>query len=86
MGCVMFQGLTVVMLALVAVYLNRRFRVNPDAVHRLALLRLNTHPGILEVMGAPLMSGEATAMVLSGGGLKLTVPLCLPSPVMDTKL
>ena len=82
----MFQGLTVVVLAFVALYLNRRFRVNPDAVHRLALLRLNTHPGILEVMGAPLVSGDVTAMILSGGGLKLMVPLCLASPVLDKTL
>lgn len=31
-------------------YLQRRFAVDPESVYRLALLKLNTHPGILDVI------------------------------------
>jgi hypothetical protein len=38
-----------------------RFTVNPDKVYRMAMRRLNTSAGILEVMGAPLSGTELRA-------------------------
>jgi len=48
----------------------RHFVMSPQAVYRLAMLRLNTHPGVLEVMGAPVVGSDVRASVLTGGGLK----------------
>lgn len=69
----MTQGLTVFALSIAYGALRRWYGVNPDAVYRLAVLKLNTHPGILEVMGAPLAGSASKSMVLSGGGPKLEV-------------
>jgi D-alanine-D-alanine ligase-like ATP-grasp enzyme len=33
------------------------------------MYRLNTHPGLLEVMGAPLVGSPVQASVLTGGNL-----------------
>lgn len=33
-------------------WLRRKWAVDPAAVYRLAMVRLNTHPGLLEVRGA----------------------------------
>lgn len=52
-------------------YLRARFTINPDKVYRMAMRRLNTSAGILEVMGAPLTGTELRAYVMSGGGLTL---------------
>lgn len=55
----------------IAAWLYRRhFIISPNAVYRAAIMRLNTHPGILEVMGAPVVGSNVRATVLSGGGLK----------------
>lgn len=32
-------------------YLRRRYTIDPQAAYRLAMYRLNTHPGLLEVSG-----------------------------------
>lgn len=50
-------------------YLRRRYTIDPQAVYRLAMYRLNTHPGLLEVMGAPLVGSHVQASVLTGGSL-----------------
>lgn len=50
-------------------YVRSRFTVNPDKVYRIAMRRLNTSAGILEVMGAPLSGTDLRAYVMSGGGL-----------------
>jgi hypothetical protein len=49
----------------VASYAAVRAAVDPDRVYRLAMLKLNSDPGILEVMGAPLAGERAPG---SGGG------------------
>ena len=46
------------------------FTISPAAVYRSAIRQLNVHPGILEIMGAPLVGSEARASVLTGGGIK----------------
>ncbi|EFN54793.1 hypothetical protein CHLNCDRAFT_134758 [Chlorella variabilis] len=51
-------------------YLRRRYTIDPQAAYRLAMYRLNTHPGLLEVMGAPLVGSPVQASVLTGGGIK----------------
>lgn len=52
-------------------YLRSRFTINPDKIYRMAMRRLNTSAGILEVMGAPLIGTDLRAYVMSGGGLTL---------------
>ncbi|KAL4452340.1 hypothetical protein ABPG75_008002 [Micractinium tetrahymenae] len=51
-------------------YLRRRYTIDPAAVYRLAMYRLNTHPGLLEVMGAPLVGSPVQASVLTGGSIR----------------
>lgn len=56
-----FQGL----------YIRSRFTINPDKVYRMAMRKLNTSAGILEVMGAPLSGTSLRAYVMSGGGITM---------------
>lgn len=59
------------MFSLQGIYARSRFMVNPDRVYRMAMRRLNTSAGILEVMGAPLSGTDVRAYVMSGGGLRV---------------
>lgn len=52
-------------------YIRSRLTINPDKVYRIAMRKLNTSAGILEVMGAPLTGTDLRAYVMSGGGLSL---------------
>ena len=52
-------------------YYRRRFTISPSSVYRMAMLRLNAHPGVLEVMGAPVVGSDVRASVVTGGGIKL---------------
>lgn len=52
-------------------YARSRFTINPDKVYRIAMRKLNTSAGILEVMGAPLSGTDLRAYIMSGGGLTL---------------
>jgi hypothetical protein len=63
-------GATIAVVTVALLY-RRHFVISPNAVYRAALLRLNTHPGILEVMGAPLTGSSVQATVVTGGGLKI---------------
>jgi hypothetical protein len=55
-----------------ALLVRRRLTLSPEAARRAAMLRLNSHPGILEVLGAPVVgSSRVFAAVASGGGLRL---------------
>lgn len=64
-----FLALAVSGALLGALWLRSRFTISPPAVHRLAMYRLNAHPGLLEVMGAPLVGSDLRASVLTGGGV-----------------
>lgn len=64
-----FLALAVSGALLGALWLRARFTISPPAVHRLAMYRLNSHPGLLEVMGAPLVGSDLRASVLTGGGV-----------------
>lgn len=66
-----FLALSSAIVAFAGLYMRSRFTVNPDKVYRMAMRRLNTSAGILEVMGAPLSGTELRAYVMSGGGLTL---------------
>lgn len=48
-----------------------RVSINPDAVYRIAMRKLNTSAPVLEVMGAPLTGTDLRAYVMSGGGLRI---------------
>lgn len=66
-----FLALSTAMVAFAGLYLRSRFTVNPDKVYRMAMRKLNTSAGILEVMGAPLAGTDLRAYVMSGGGISL---------------
>ncbi|XP_008810864.2 uncharacterized protein LOC103722180 [Phoenix dactylifera] len=66
-----FLALATAMVAFAGMYLRSRFTINPDKIYRMAMRKLNTSAGILEVMGAPLTGTDARAYVMSGGGPKL---------------
>ncbi|KAF3782729.1 hypothetical protein EJ110_NYTH24452 [Nymphaea thermarum] len=66
-----FLALASAIVAFTGIYVRSRFTVNPDRVYRMAMRRLNTSAGILEVMGAPLSGTDVRAYVMSGGGLRI---------------
>ncbi|XP_022890980.1 uncharacterized protein LOC111406035 isoform X1 [Olea europaea var. sylvestris] len=66
-----FLALSAAMVAFAGLYFRSRFTINPDKVYRMAMRRLNTSAGILEVMGAPLTGTDLRAYVMSGGGINL---------------
>ncbi|TKY73964.1 hypothetical protein E2542_SST02723 [Spatholobus suberectus] len=66
-----FLALSSAIVAFTGLYIRSRFTINPDKVYRMAMTRLNTSAGILEVMGAPLSGTDLRAYVMSGGGLTL---------------
>jgi len=49
----------------------QRNTISPEAVYRSAMRQLNSHLGVLEAMGPPLVGTERRAYILSGGGLRL---------------
>ncbi|KAB2596419.1 hypothetical protein D8674_031869 [Pyrus ussuriensis x Pyrus communis] len=66
-----FLALSTAIVAFAGLYIRSRFIINPDKVYRIAMRKLNTSAGILEVMGAPLSGSELRAYVMSGGGVTL---------------
>ncbi|KAI4306579.1 hypothetical protein L6164_029842 [Bauhinia variegata] len=66
-----FLALSSAIVAFGGLYIRSRFIINPDKVYRMAMRKLNTSAGILEVMGAPLSGTDLRAYVMSGGGLTL---------------
>ncbi|PSS34402.1 Mitochondrial import inner membrane translocase subunit Tim21 like [Actinidia chinensis var. chinensis] len=66
-----FLALSSAIVAFGGLYLRSRFTINPDKIYRIAMTRLNTNAGILEVMGAPLSGTDLRAYVMSGGGITL---------------
>ncbi|XP_058110742.1 uncharacterized protein LOC131253662 isoform X1 [Magnolia sinica] len=66
-----FLALASAIVAFAGLYIRSRFTINPDRIYRIAMRKLNTSAGILEVMGAPLTGTDLRAYVMSGGGLRL---------------
>ncbi|PIA46140.1 hypothetical protein AQUCO_01600422v1 [Aquilegia coerulea] len=66
-----FLALSSAIVTLAGLYIRSRFTINPDRVYRIAMRKLNTSAGILEVMGAPLSGTDVRAYVMSGGGITL---------------
>lgn len=66
-----FLSLSVAIVAFGGLYLRHRYTISPKAAYRQAMIRLNTHPSVLEVMGAPLAGSDVRAQVITGGGLRL---------------
>lgn len=66
-----FLALSAAIVSFAGLYVRSRLTINPDKVYRMAMRRLNTAAGILEVMGAPLAGTDLRAYVMSGGGLTL---------------
>ncbi|KAI3427804.1 uncharacterized protein J3R85_009022 [Psidium guajava] len=64
-----FLALSSAIVAFAGLYLRSRLTINPDRIYRMAMRKLNTHAGILEVMGAPLTGSDLRAYVMSGGGV-----------------
>ena len=44
------QSLSAAIVAFMGLYLRHRFSISPKAVYRQAMIRLNTHPSVLEVL------------------------------------
>ncbi|XP_077239282.1 uncharacterized protein LOC143880299 [Tasmannia lanceolata] len=66
-----FLAFASAIVAFAGLYLRSRFAINPDRIYRMAMRKLNTSAGILEVMGAPLSGTDLRAYVMSGGGLRV---------------
>ncbi|KAH9311375.1 hypothetical protein KI387_026410 [Taxus chinensis] len=66
-----FLALATAMVAFGGLYARARYTINPDRVYRIAMRKLNTSAGILEVMGAPLSGTDVRAYVMSGGRIHL---------------
>lgn len=66
-----FLALSTAIISFCGLYARSRFTINPDKVYRIAMRKLNTSAGILEVMGAPLSGTDLRAYIMSGGGLTL---------------
>uniref|UniRef100_A0A7N0TJR7 Import inner membrane translocase subunit n=1 Tax=Kalanchoe fedtschenkoi TaxID=63787 RepID=A0A7N0TJR7_KALFE len=66
-----FLALSTAVVAFTGLYIRSRLSINPDRVYRMAMRKLNTDAGILEVMGAPLTGTDLRAYVMSGGGFRL---------------
>lgn len=66
-----FLALAAAMVTVAGVWLRSRLTINPDAVYRMAMRKLNTSAPVLEVMGAPLTGTELRAYVMSGGGMRI---------------
>ncbi|XP_058006848.1 uncharacterized protein LOC110657639 [Hevea brasiliensis] len=66
-----FLALSSAIVAFSGLYICSRITINPDRVYRMAMRKLNTSAGILEVMGAPSTGAELRAYVMSGGGITL---------------
>ncbi|KAG5035999.1 hypothetical protein GLYMA_04G223900v4 [Glycine max] len=64
-----FLALSSAIVAFTGLYIRARLTINPDKAYRMAMTKLNTSAGILEVMGAPLSGTDLRAYVMSGGGL-----------------
>ncbi|KAG5031645.1 hypothetical protein AAZX31_06G134500 [Glycine max] len=64
-----FLALSSAIVAFTGLYIRTRLTINPDKVYRMAMTKLNTSAGILEVMGAPLSGTDLRAYIMSGGGL-----------------
>ncbi|KAL3151955.1 hypothetical protein ABBQ32_001080 [Trebouxia sp. C0010 RCD-2024] len=65
-----FLALAAAIVAFTVLYFKRLYTIDPNAVYRRALVALNTNPGVLEVMGAPLAGSEVRAYVMTGGGVR----------------
>ncbi|MQM06624.1 hypothetical protein Taro_039449 [Colocasia esculenta] len=66
-----FLALASAIVAFFGLYVRSRFTINPDKIYRIAMRKLNTSAGILEIMGAPLTGTDVRAYVMSGGGPRL---------------
>lgn len=66
-----FLALSTAIVSFGGLFLRSRYTINPDRVYRIAMRKLNTSAGILEVMGAPLTGTDLRAYVMSGGGITL---------------
>lgn len=66
-----FLAMAAAMVSFGGMYVRSRLTINPDKIYRIAMRKLNTSAGVLEVMGAPLTGTDVRAYVMSGGGPKL---------------
>ncbi|CAM6097280.1 unnamed protein product [Calypogeia fissa] len=66
-----FLALAAAMVIVAGVVVRSRYTINPDAVYRIAMRKLNTSAAVLEVLGAPLSGSELRAYIMSGGGLRV---------------
>eukprot|EP00252_Welwitschia_mirabilis_P014981 TRINITY_DN3306_c0_g1_i1.p1 TRINITY_DN3306_c0_g1~~TRINITY_DN3306_c0_g1_i1.p1 ORF type:complete len:381 (+),score=75.33 TRINITY_DN3306_c0_g1_i1:172-1314(+) len=65
-----FLALATAIVAFAGLYVRAWYTINPDKVYRIAMRKLNTSAGILEVLGAPLSGTDVRAYIMSGGRLR----------------
>lgn len=61
------------LVAAAALALRRRYVIQPEQVYQAAMLRLNSSPAVLEVMGAPVAGSDVRAYVVTGNAAR-TLP------------
>ena len=66
-----FLALAVALTLAGVLWWRHRVALQPEAVYRAAMTRLNTDPRALELLGAPIAGSDLRAVVKTGGGLKL---------------
>jgi hypothetical protein len=59
--CVCTQSLSVAIVAFGGLYLRHRYTISPKAAYRQAMIRLNTHPSVLEVQNIHLKLAWCTS-------------------------
>ncbi|XP_024541133.1 uncharacterized protein LOC9648181 [Selaginella moellendorffii] len=66
-----FLALAAAMVTFSGMVLKARYTINPDAVYRIAMRKLNTSADVLKALGAPLSGTDIRAYVMTGGGLRI---------------
>eukprot|EP00242_Pyramimonas_sp_CCMP2087_P012119 CAMPEP_0198210400 /NCGR_PEP_ID=MMETSP1445-20131203/20084_1 /TAXON_ID=36898 /ORGANISM="Pyramimonas sp., Strain CCMP2087" /LENGTH=438 /DNA_ID=CAMNT_0043884457 /DNA_START=132 /DNA_END=1448 /DNA_ORIENTATION=+ len=58
--------------SIMGIYLRRMYTVDPDEIVKIAMRNLQTSPGVLEVLGAPLTKKRTYACTVTGGGARFS--------------
>jgi len=67
-----FLALSAAIVSFTYLYVRSLNQINPNKVYRMAMVHMNSSPGLLEVLGAPLSGSEIRAYVITGRSLKLS--------------
>eukprot|EP01025_Chloroclados_australasicus_P051815 TRINITY_DN6038_c1_g1_i1.p1 TRINITY_DN6038_c1_g1~~TRINITY_DN6038_c1_g1_i1.p1 ORF type:complete len:363 (-),score=42.85 TRINITY_DN6038_c1_g1_i1:144-1232(-) len=65
------MGVGLAFVVLVNVLVRRYNSLSPESVYRMTMQRLHKHPGVLEVLGSPVVGSQSRAYVMSGGEIRM---------------